>query len=338
MTASRPPRPGLLPFTPLYRLALAFREIRLRRGWESIRRLNFPVISIGNLSTGGTGKTPFAIALARLLTEHGYEVNVLSRGYGRKSHAPARVNPEGPAEQFGDEPLLIARDLGVPVYVARERYQAGLLAERDASQSPGRLPVHILDDGFQHRQLHRDVNILLLNRDDWRDRLLPAGNLREPLTAAARADVIAIPESEPELERELRNSGLHAPVWRLRRRVELPAVNGPAVAFCGIARPQQFFTGLQASGLRLADRIVFPDHHPYTPSDLARIQSRAHAASATALVTTAKDVIRLAPLLAAVRVEFPLLTAGLTIEIEAADAAMHWLNQRISRRPAVPAV
>ena len=122
-------RPLLLPLVPLYAAGLALRELRLSRGWEPIRRLRFPVISIGNLSTGGSGKTPLTITLARLLSARGFHVDVLSRGYGRSSREPARVLPDGTAEQYGDEPLLIAREAGVPVYVAAERYDAGLLAE-----------------------------------------------------------------------------------------------------------------------------------------------------------------------------------------------------------------
>src|SRR4051794_33496332 len=158
MSRRSPARPWLLPLTPLYRLVLAARELQLRRAWQPVRQLRFPVISVGNLSTGGTGKTPVVIALAKALGQAGFAVDVLSRGYGRKSNAPGRVDPFGSAEDFGDEPLLIARESRVPVYVARERYQAGLLAERDPARERDQPCIHILDDGFQHRQLHRDVN------------------------------------------------------------------------------------------------------------------------------------------------------------------------------------
>ena len=121
-------RPWLAPFTPLYAAAAALRNLSLGAGWEPVRRLRFPVVSIGNLSTGGAGKTPLTIALGKALTQRGLHVDVLSRGYGRKSRKPARVDPAGTAENFGDEPVLIARKTGVPVYVASQRYQAGLLA------------------------------------------------------------------------------------------------------------------------------------------------------------------------------------------------------------------
>ncbi len=249
-------RPLLLPLVPLYAAGLALREMRLERGWEPVRRLRYPVISIGNLSTGGSGKTPLVIALARLLTARGFRVDVLSRGYGRRSPLPLRVDLDGSAEQFGDEPLLIARAAGVPVYVAAERYEAGQLAEaEDANDDQPR--VHLLDDGFQHRQLARDLDVLLLNREDWRDHLLPAGNLREPVSAAKRASVLAIPADDASLESELRAWGWSGPVWRIRRRMDVPQVSGPVAAFCGIARPAQFFQGLESAGLRLVVKKAF---------------------------------------------------------------------------------
>ena len=187
----------LLPLVPIYRLALLLREWRLGTRLEPVRRLRWPVVSIGNLSTGGAGKTPLTIALAKALERRGLRVDVLSRGYGRRSQRAARVDPDGTAEEFGDEPLLIARETGVPVYVAGQRFMAGLLTEAERS-ADFRFGLHLLDDGFQHRQLARDVDILLLNSQDWQDGLLPAGNLREPLQALRRAGVIAIPAEEPE--------------------------------------------------------------------------------------------------------------------------------------------
>ncbi|HUV70223.1 MAG TPA: tetraacyldisaccharide 4'-kinase, partial [Terracidiphilus sp.] len=176
MSQASSARPLLAPLVPVYKLALALRELRLGSRLEPVRRLRLPVVSVGNLSAGGAGKTPLTIALAEALTRLGLSVDVLSRGYGRRSKAALRVDPNGSAEEFGDEPLLIAREAGVPVYVAAHRYEAGLQAE-----GAGLSSLHLLDDGFQHRQLHREVNFLLLDGRDWNDGLLPAGNLREPL-------------------------------------------------------------------------------------------------------------------------------------------------------------
>ncbi len=333
MTPSSVRRRWLLPMTPFYRLALAFRELRLRSGWEPVRHLRFPVISIGNLSTGGTGKTPFAVALARALPGQGYAVDVLSRGYGRHTGEPARVHPDGTAGEFGDEPLLIAREAHVPVYVASQRYQAGLLAEADARQGAAtdlQPHIHILDDAFQHRQLHRDVDILLLNRENWHDRLLPAGNLREALHAARKASVLAIPADDPDLESELRAWGWQGPIWRLHRLMDVPTIEGPVVAFCGIARPRQFFAGLEAAGLCLAARIAFRDHHRYAARDLVRLQDAARATGAAALITTEKDQVRLGRLAASLSPELSLLTARLRIEIQDESAALDWLIARMN--------
>jgi tetraacyldisaccharide 4'-kinase len=325
----------LLPLVPVYRLALWLRERRLSTRLEPLRRLRFPVISVGNLSTGGAGKTPLVIALASALTRRGFQVDVLSRGYGRRSHFPARVDPSGNAEDFGDEPILIARETGVPVYVARQRFEAGLLAEAGVQQDGGedhRPIAHILDDGFQHRQLARDVDILLLNRQDWQDQLLPAGNLREPRKAIRRAGVIAIPADDPELEAELKAWGWEGPIWRVRRKMETPVVDGPVAAFCGVARPEQFFDGLENAGLRLAARTAFPDHHSYTASDVERLLANARSVGAAALLTTEKDFVRLGKLASNFSGALPVKTVGLRVEIEDEDQAIEWVTARIKDR------
>ena len=351
MTQTSAARRLLLPFVPLYRLAIGYRELRLRRGWEQVRRLRYPVISVGNLSTGGSGKTPLTIALARLFTISGFRVDVLSRGYGRKNDQPARVRLDGTTEEFGDEPILIAREAGVPVYVAAQRYDAGLLAEQlpDASEESGhdssraerrvqnegalvpeQARLHILDDGFQHRQLARDIDILLVDRHDWDDHLLPAGNLREALHAARRASVLAIPADDPAFESELRDWGWTGPIWRLHRRMEIPVVDGPVGAFCGIAKPGQFFDGLRTGGLTLVSQNVFPDHHCYTRRDLQALHKSARAAGATTLITTEKDHVRLGDIAAALPESIPVITVPLRVEIEDEAGALEWLTARLA--------
>ncbi|MGH9599472.1 MAG: tetraacyldisaccharide 4'-kinase [Terracidiphilus sp.] len=318
----------LLPLAPGYWLGLALRELGLRAGIEPVRRLRWPVASIGSLSAGGSGKTPLTIALAQALTRRGRQVDVLSRGYGRLSRLAARVDTNGAAEDYGDEPLLIAQAAGVAVYVAAQRYDAGLLAESERSEL-SRSGFHLLDDGFQHRQLHRDVDILLLDARDWfSESLLPAGNLREPLSALSRASVLAIPALEAaQLEPSLRGrGGWQGPIWRLHRRMEAARIDGPVAAFCGIARPAQFFEGLESAGLHLAARLAFADHHRYTPRDLDHIAAKARAAGATALITTEKDRVRLGQLAA----PLPLHTVRLRIEIEDEPAALDWLEGQLA--------
>lgn len=337
----------LLPLTLLYRVGLGVREASLHAGREPIRRLGWPVVSIGNLSTGGAGKTPLTIALARALTARGIEVDVLSRGYGRTSRAVARVDPEGTAQDFGDEPLVIAREAGVPVYVAAERYDAGLLAEGEqkAAAPPTGLPapdssppsrVHLLDDGFQHRQLARQIDILLLNRRDWSDHLLPAGNLREPRTTLSRAHVIAVPAHDPELEAQIERYGWTGPIWRLRRNTQVPRLAGPVIAFCGIAHSQQFFAGLESAGLHLASRVAFADHHPYIAHDIDCLLDAARSVRAAALVTTEKDLARMGALAARIPQSLPLVTAKLSLEIEDETAAIDWLLARLRPGHAAP--
>jgi tetraacyldisaccharide 4'-kinase len=390
MSRSSSARRLLLPLNPAYRLALALRELSLRLGMEPVRRLRWPVVSVGSLSAGGAGKTPMTIALAKALSARGFGVDVLSRGYGRKSREAVRVRPEGAAEEFGDEPLLIARATGLPVCVASQRYEAGRMAEEgakssrmvgaslasgakapdndgvsmyglkpvpshdvlepipsnhwlkrapsndaleplplnDALELDGYRRVHLLDDGFQHRQLARDVDILLLNQADWHAHLLPAGNLREPRKAVRRASVIAIPAEEPDLEGELRAWGWQGPIWRLRRKMEIPAIAGPVAAFCGIARPEQFFRGLESGGMRIAARRAFADHHRFISRELDGVIAEARAAGAAAVITTEKDRVRIGALSDRFPKELPLLSAGLRIEIE--DEAVGWLVKRLA--------
>jgi tetraacyldisaccharide 4'-kinase len=182
------------------------------------------------------------------------------------------------------------------------------------------------------------VNILLLNRHDWQDWLLPAGNLREPRAAIRRASVLAIPTDEPELEAELRAWGWQGPLWRLHRTMEIPAVCGPVAAFCGIARPEQFFAGLEAAGLTLAARFAFPDHFTYTGAVLEELLAKAREKGATAIVTTEKDLVRLGSLASIFPKSLPLVTAKLHIEIADQDAAIDWLVDRVAPAPSPPSL
>lgn len=293
-------RRSLLPLSGVYGAALAVKNLAYARGWSAQQRLAWPVVSIGNISVGGTGKTPFTAELARLLNEQGLHVDVLSRGYGRRSEAAVeRVSAEsGDAARYGDEPVLLAQDTGVPVYVGASRYAAGMMAERETAAPVLRntrqdwpSAVHLLDDGFQHRQLARDVDMVLLHARDVGDALLPAGRLREGIPALHRADFIVLREEDAASAEALRRAGIDGPVWRVRRVVQVPQVAGSVVAFAGIARPEGFFASLRAAGLDVRQTFGFRDHHRFTPAELRSLAQA--AAGAAAIVTTEKDLVRL---------------------------------------------
>jgi tetraacyldisaccharide 4'-kinase len=296
-------RPLLRPLSPLYSAVTAARNMAYDRVLLRPRRLPATVLSIGNLSTGGTGKTPLIAALAGLLVSAGRRPIILSRGYGRQSSQVARVDPAGNALQFGDEPLLLANSLpsSVPIYVGADRYRVGMLAAEENPVTPDTL--FLLDDGFQHRQLAREIDIVLLSASDLTDSLLPAGNLREPLASLARADVLVFREEDaalvPEFLKRFQHPSCSRPVvWKVRRTLDLSGIADltvPAVAFAGIAHPREFFSGLRARGLALPATLSFPDHHPYTFADVTRILASLQLAKSRTLLTTEKDLVRLDP-------------------------------------------
>lgn len=317
---------ALLPFVPLYAAGAGLKNLAWNRGWLHPQRLRHPVVSIGNLSVGGAGKTPLVIRLAQLLAERGVAVDVLSRGYGRQSSHPERVNPEGSAQQFGDEPLLIAQAAGVPVFVGANRHAAGVLAE--AQQSAPLL--HLLDDGFQHRQLARDADIVVLHRSDFDSCLLPAGRLREPLSSLRRAQFIALRREDRDLEPELRRRGHPQPIWWMERRLE---VSGPdrIVAFCAIARPDEFQAALRSQGSAVAVLRAWRDHHPYTNPDLAELIELRRQHEADAFVTTEKDLVRLSPeQRRTLETAAPLHAARLVVRIEGESALVDGLLALLS--------
>jgi tetraacyldisaccharide 4'-kinase len=317
----------LAPFELVYASLMRSRNARFDR--MAPQRLNWPVVSIGNLSLGGAGKTPLVICLARLLERRGFHPDVLSRGYGRSGQTVARVDRAGDAGQFGDEPLLIAQAAGVPVYVGASRYQAGLLAEREAA-GEGR-HVHLLDDGFQHRQLARTVDIVVIHQSDLRERLLPAGRLREPLSSLERTDVIVLRQEDAELEARLR---IHVKkeclFWRVRRTLALTGSIKRAVVFCAIARPEEFFSAVAAVGVEILERMRFRDHHRYTEADIDRVARLGQRLGCDAFVITAKDDVKLnAAMRRRLSTVAPLHTAMLTAEIEDEDTAIAELSSRL---------
>ena len=302
-------RPMLLPLMPLYGAALALKRQMFRVGWLGQRRLANPVISIGSVSAGGAGKTPVVLMMTDLLRRRGYAVSILTRGFGRAPKTVERVEPYGDPAWFGDEPVLLAQRSGTPVFVGADRYQAGLLAEQ--SVAAGKIAVHLLDDGFQHRRLARDLDIVLLTEEDTADLLLPAGNLREPLSALGEAQVILLREEEAESLRSFvknvtKKRKKPPATWVIRRRLVFGVVGdseeaGKAMpckrplAFCGIARPAGFTGMLRADGCQPVETIAFADHHPYRNADIDHLLERAQQQNADGFVTTEKDAVKLTP-------------------------------------------
>jgi tetraacyldisaccharide 4'-kinase len=287
------PRPWLLPLVPVYAAVLGVKAWMVERGWLRRRRLGRPVISVGSVSAGGAGKTPVVLLLAELLGQAGFAVRILSRGYGRGATAIERVDAGGDAARFGDEPMLLARRVRetAAVYVGTDRYRAGRLAE---SSAPG--DVYLLDDGFQHRKLARDLDLVLLTQADVEDCLLPAGNLREPLGALRRADVVVLREEDAELAGFVAEMcrGKAAPeVWVIRRRLATASLPARPVVFSGIARPESFVAMLAKAGCETVAEVRFRDHHRYTEADIERLVGVARENGADGFVTTEKDAVKL---------------------------------------------
>jgi tetraacyldisaccharide 4'-kinase len=297
------------------------RNTLYNRGWSRANKLEGPVISVGNLSVGGSGKTPFVLLMGELLKAREVKLDILSRGYGRTARGVALVDPGGSPRDFGDEPLLLARRLGVPVIVGEDRYQAGRFAEQNFGPQ-----LHLLDDGFQHRSLARDLDIVLVTPEDARDRLLPAGRLREPLTSLSRADVVVLTSGAPPELFPLDGKV----VWRVRRGISPKNIPDRAVVFCGIARPQNFILQLRTAGIEPVAQAVYRDHHSYTEKDVHDLLKLCQQSDAQGFITTEKDAINLGGYLAALE---PLAVVPVKMElIDAANAVDTMLRMIAERR------
>ena len=304
----------------IYGLAAGVRNALYDRQMLPTRRLEGSVISVGNLSVGGSGKTPFVILLGELLKARGIPFDVLSRGYGRQTRGVLLVDPGGSSRDFGDEPLLIARRLDIPVILGEERYQAGIFAEQKFGPR-----LHLLDDAFQHRALARDFDIVLVTADDARDHLLPAGRLREPLTALQRADAVVLTAgAAPDLfsvDGKL--------VWRVRRGISAENVPPKPVAFCGIARPQNFVLQLRKAGIEPSAEAVYRDHHAYTENDIRELLALKTQSEAGGFVTTEKDAVNLGAYFSALQ---PLAVVPVKMDLVDAANALDTMLRIISER------
>ena len=341
----------LRPFGAVYGWAAARRRARYHRHPHLQKTLTRPVISVGNLTVGGSGKTPLVAALATLLLGMGERPSVLSRGYRRRSGGQGvlvvsdtrgvRVS----VEDSGDEPQLLARRLaGIPVLVAADRYEAGRVAERDFGCT-----VHVLDDGFQHLRLARDLDVLLLAERDLRDHVLPAGRLREPLASAWDADLWLTPDADPgrlagapalvAARGTLGASVSAPPSFGVVLNVGAPRCVAPfgqaaqvapgrAVAVAGIARPERFFASAREAGWTVEREMVFADHHWFTAGDWREVRAAAEAAGVATVLTTEKDAVRLERLVAA---EPPgVQVCYLPIDLVLGEALVTWLRARLA--------
>jgi tetraacyldisaccharide 4'-kinase len=302
----------LWPLEQLYRAFLWARGLAYRRGWLPTRRLPVKVISVGNLTVGGTGKTPMVMRLAAWLRGRGLHVAVLTRGYGRRETTPLVMNGQGEVNHYkpelmGDEPILIARRLpDVTIGIGADRFALGQrILQMEAEHPP---EVFLLDDGFQHLRLARDLDLVLLDATHpiAAGAVLPAGLLREPVAALARADVVVLTRTNGsnvvELTELVGRYNPHAPVFRVSTRlggVFEAGTHRPAeattlrqqrvLAFCGVGNPDAFFDDLRRWGFEVVEAVALPDHHRYTISDFTALVQRADRAGAGVFLTTEKD-------------------------------------------------
>lgn len=327
---------------------------RLRRRWYEGRagRLPRPVVSVGNLHWGGGGKTPMVAAIAAHLRDQGRRVVVLSRGYKRRGGAGIRLVSDGEGPLIGpllagDEPVLLAGDLpGVAVVVGADRARAGHHVFHRLEERPD---LFVLDDGFSHLTLARDVDILLFPAADpfAGGRLPPTGGLREPLAAAARADAVVLTgydgadgaEAGDALARALRPFGFRGPGFASRTvagvprfvttapgpgRSERPVPSGSrALLVSGIARPRAFEETARRQGFSIADHLSFPDHHAYPAASLEKIALAYDQKGATVVLATGKDRVKLQGRLALPLAELPIRAAP-------PEEFFTWLDRRLA--------
>jgi len=297
--------PLLILLSLIYRVFAAFHRGLYRTGLLKAAILPRPVVSIGNLSVGGGGKTPVVMWLARKMREEGQKPAVLTRGFGRRLKNLRIAGPGDDWRSIGDEPSLMARCLpDVPVAISPNRYRSGMAVLRNND-----VDLFILDDGFGHHALRKDLEVVVM--DDHRrlgsGRVLPAGILREPPARLKDAGIVIVTKAaacDEGFQQELGKYSDAPILWaeyRFDRLVRVDpadgggpdqAERGPFLGFCGIADPGSFERTLKRSGIQALEVLSFPDHHPYTSSDVRAIEERSAVLGARALVTTEKDATR----------------------------------------------
>jgi tetraacyldisaccharide 4'-kinase len=329
---------GLL--SSIYGAVASWRRAWYARDGSRRRRLARPVVSVGNLRVGGSGKTPVVEYIARLLVAAGERPAVLTRGYARRVvNDGVTIVSDGSSvraglDEAGDEPLMLARALpGVVVLVGADRQLSGTLAERRLGAT-----VHLLDDGFQHLDLARDVDLLLTAEEDLDERVLPAGWLREPIAAARVADA-ALVTAGYDTAAERIGRGLHvATVFRVTRAIGAPRMvaepresvvvpSGARVFLVtGIARPERFVADVVAAGWEVGGTMTFRDHHRFDARDVRHIVAAAKAAAAAIVLTTEKDAVRLG---ARELGDLPIASVPLEVGVEPAERFRDWLLGRV---------
>lgn len=289
---------ALRPLSSLFGVGVGMRGLAYRAGLLRARSAPIPVISVGNLAVGGTGKTPMTLWLARTLMARGIPTAIVSRGYGGSTPGVAIVSPGADApctpDLVGDEPVMLAKSFSGPVITARRRLAGALAAARLGCR------VIVLDDGFQHRALVRAFDLVLV--DGRRGPLLPAGPMREPLAALRRADAVVLLEGEEPPDPVPANVAVHRMQLeavalvesRERQWVERPLgdlATRRVLAVSGIERPDRFYRAISRWDAVIADVFEYPDHHCYTAEDWQQIGRRGHAVDL--IVTTEKDLVKL---------------------------------------------
>jgi len=328
---------GLWPLSCLYRLAVIARLFAYSSGFKRIYRAKIPVISVGNLSVGGTGKTPMTDFLAKWMQRHDVKVSIVSRGYGGDYTDPVMkvvldgVQKTNPVS-CGDEPFLLARkNPSVPVFVARRR-SIGVRAAEEAGAE-----LILLDDGFQHRAVQRDLDIVLLDSENpfGNGQMLPAGPLREPASALNRSHLLVMTRS-PLVRENISKSGKPTLFSRHNLSQNLSSLSGdllslkdlagkPCVAFAGIARPEDFFVALKENHLTLKEEIPLADHQVYDEALIARLLKSCHGADA--LITTEKDAVKLTE----IKFPIPCYQVGVEMSFSGTDALDEMLLKLISK-------
>ena len=343
----RPALPWYLAGRPLARLWEWGGRRRSEAALRDQKRVDAPVISVGNITMGGTGKTPCVLRVTELLKARGMRPAILTRGYKRASpHKHLAVAPGAvtSAVQTGDEPQIFIRSGLAPVGIGADRYAAAMLLRREFD-----VDVMVLDDAFQHRRVARDLEIVLVDALNpyGGGELFPLGRLREPLSGLARAGIILITRADlsdlgPAIERSVRAWNTDAPVFRAciepqawveqatgaMHEIARPPF-GPVAAFCGLGNPQSFHRILRRQGVEPVAWTEFDDHHRYRPRDLRRIAAHARVAGAGALVTTEKDAINLCDGSEQLLAPLPLYFLKVGMRIEREDEFLNEIGKHL---------